>query len=252
MTDTLTVPASTTPETDPFVQPIVLLVDRNDPAPEADGICSAAIASVSAYASDLLTPCGDTTSWEAWLDGRFTKSVRRADVKAYSKVVSELHNEATEAVVGRARALAFRPAPYEQYPKTLARLQVSGTHLPQVPGTRRASDGTAPNPVIVLNADLEMTTGKAAAQASHALFAWFLTLDEDTQRAWSDKLTGTVLFLDAEDFTAFPAKAVPDSIIVDAGLTEIAPSSTTAYVMVPTGPIVRRGRTWRNFSATSP
>lgn len=237
MTDTTTsspAPADTV-ACDSYVQPIVLLVDKHDPAPEADGISAAAIASVSAYASDLLSSCGDTTSWKTWLDGRFTKSVRRADVKAYSKVVSELHGEATEAVVGRARALAFRPAPYEQYPKVLSRLQVSGTHLPQVSGTRRASDGTAPNPIIVLNADLEMTTGKAAAQASHALFAWFLTLDEGTQRAWADKLTGNVLFLDAEDFRDFAVKAVPGSIIVDAGLTEIAPSSMTAYVMVPTG-----------------
>ncbi|MHA7191103.1 aminoacyl-tRNA hydrolase [Arthrobacter sp. MDT2-16] len=237
MTDSITAPAFTAPETGSFVQPIVLLIDRTDPAPEADGILAAAIASVSAYASDLLTPCGDTTSWETWLDRRFTKSVRRADVKMYSKVVNELHNEATEAVVGRARALAFRPAPYEQYPKVLSRLQVSGTHLPRVGGTHRASDGKAPTPVIVLNADLQMTTGKAAAQASHALFAWFLTLNEDTQGAWSNKLTGTVLFLDTDDFRAFAAKAVPHSIIVDAGLTEIAPSSTTAYVMVPAAPM---------------
>ncbi|WP_104179467.1 aminoacyl-tRNA hydrolase [Arthrobacter sp. B0490] len=237
MTDTSVASASGTPDTDSFVQPIVLLVDRNDPAPEADGICAAAIASVSAYASDLFTACGDTTSWDAWLDGRFTKSVRRADVKTYSKVVAELHGEATEAVVGRARALAFRPAPYEQYPKVLSRLQVGGTHLPQVPGTRRASDGTAPTPVIVLDAALKMTTGKAAAQASHALFAWFLTLDEDTQRAWATRPTGTVMFFGPEDFRDFVAKAVPGSVIVDAGLTEIAPSSTTAYVMVPTGPL---------------
>jgi peptidyl-tRNA hydrolase len=231
--------SSSTPSSEDvaFVQPIVLLIDKTDPAPEADGILAAALASVSAYASDLLNSCGDTTSWEAWLDGRFTKSVRRADVKAYSKVVNELHGEATEAVVGRARALAFRPAPYEQYPQVLSRLQVSGTHLPQASGTHRASYEKAPTPVIVLNADLGMTTGKAAAQASHALFAWFLTLDEDTQRAWAGKLTGDVLFLDADDFRDFVVKAVPGSVIVDAGLTEIAPSSTTAYVMVPTGPL---------------
>lgn len=219
----------------PFVQPIVLLVDKHDPAPEADGICAAAIASVAAYASDLLTPCGDTSSWATWLDGRFTKSVRRADLKAYSKVVNELHIEAAEAVVGRARALAFRPASYEQYPKALARLQVSGTHLPRVPGTHRASDGTAPNPVIVLNEGVAMTTGKAAAQASHALFAWFLTLDRATKTLWLSKLTGTVMFLDSDDFEAFKAKAVPDSVIVDAGLTEVDPNTTTAFVMVPIG-----------------
>lgn len=238
MTDIFTTSSATPSSEDgSFVQPIVLLIDKTEPAPEADGILAAALASVSAYASDLLTSCGDTTSWDAWLDGRFTKSVRRADVKAYSKVVNELHGEATEAVVGRARALAFRPAPYDQYPKVLSRLQVSGTHLPQVPGTRRASDGTAPTPVIVLDKSLEMTTGKAAAQASHALFAWFLTLDEGTQRAWAGKLTGTILFLEADDFRDFAVKAVPGSVVVDAGLTEIAPSSKTAYVMVPVGPL---------------
>ncbi len=106
-----------------------------------------------------------------------------------------------------------------------------------MPGTHRASDGKAPVPVIVLNAALEMTTGKAAAQASHALFAWFLTLDPAEKLAWSIKHTGDVLILDAEDFKRYPAKAVPGSVIVDAGLTEIEANSTTAYVTVPTGPL---------------
>lgn len=205
------------------VQPIVLLVDKADPAPEADGIRAAAIASVMAYASDL--EAGDESAWERWLSGRFTKSVRRADAKTFPKVVSAV--EGAETVVGKARALALRPAPYSEYPKAVSRLQVGGTSLPRVGPT----GGPVEAPLIVLNQDLGMSTGKAAAQAAHALFAWFLALDSHDRREWSSDPRVLVAFNDGDMFNRAKQFAAPGSLIVDAGLTEIAPQTTTAFVL---------------------
>lgn len=205
------------------VQPLILLVDKADPASEIDGIRAAAIASVTAYAADLES--GETSAWERWLSGRFTKSVRRADAKMYTKVLSAV--DGTEAVIGKARALALAPAPYSDYPKVVSRLQVGGTSLPRVEG----AGGSVESPLIVLNEDLGMSTGKAAAQAAHALFAWFLNLDDEARAAWSSDPAALVVFRDGLMFSQGQKFAAPGSVIVDAGLTEIAPQSTTAYVL---------------------
>lgn len=208
-----------------WVQVMVLLVDRDRPAPESDGIAAVALASVLAYAADPSHP-----DWQRWLSGPVTKSVRRADAKTYAKT-AQAHPEAIEATQGRGRALALPPLPMDGLPKTLARLQVSGTQL-SAGAAEPAADGL---PMIVLNQDLGMSTGKAAAQAAHALFAWVLELELEPQRgaAWlragpqvgiswrgeAELLAGTVL-----------PGAGP--LIRDAGHTEIAPESATAYVAV--------------------
>ncbi|MDN5887909.1 MAG: hypothetical protein L0H61_12925, partial [Micrococcaceae bacterium] len=54
-----------------LVQVIVLLVDRESPAPEPDGLAAVALASVMARARDPSNP-----AWERWLSGPVGKSVR--------------------------------------------------------------------------------------------------------------------------------------------------------------------------------
>lgn len=218
---------NTTPS---LVQPIVLLVDKNDPAGHADSIVAAAIASVSAYRNALGSGT-DQDRWETWLSGRFTKSVRRADAKTFTKLASD--NElgaAGAAYIGAAKALAYAPTTYEDLPKKLARLQVSGTELPEkeaTPQTRQRSG----DPVIVLNSGLGMSTGKAAAQAAHALFAWHLNRSNpDQDIAGLHLLSAGVLLASAEDFHKLKAVAA-GPLIVDSGLTEIDPHTATAFVI---------------------
>ena len=202
------------------VQPIVLLVDKEDPAAHLDAVAAAAVASVSAYARRT-----EDTAWENWVFGRFTKSVRRAGPKVFEKMAASAPSGTV--VVGRAKAVAFEPVTYEEMPGKLRGLQVSGTHLPDdapVPGTPGA-------PVIVVNEDLEMSTGKAGAQAAHALLAWYLTLSGEERTAWYDGgHPASVRLAAGTEFTALAKDPGAGPLIVDAGMTEIAPNTATAFV----------------------
>ena len=159
--DVSEVPIEEFPEpTGELVQPIILLVDREDPCPEDEGIAVAALASVNALLANPRHPY-----WRPWAQGAFAKSVRRADAKMFAKVASEFPCHAM-AQIGTARAMGFAPMQADSLPKRLAKLQVSGTTLP-------AGGHMEPTMVrIALNDSLGMSTGKAAAQAAHALFAW--------------------------------------------------------------------------------
>ncbi|MET4143994.1 aminoacyl-tRNA hydrolase [Arthrobacter sp. UYCo732] len=218
-------------ETSSLVQPIVLLVDKNDPAGHRDSIVAAAIASTSAYAKTLEPGAERDRSWEQWLSGRFTKSVRRADLKAFTKLESdEAFQHESHVVVGKAKAMAYLPSAYEDMPKSLTRLQVSGTDLPDAPLTapsrRRSGD-----PIIVLNGALGMSTGKSAAQAGHALFAWQLNRGEMDGELTSIRLASTDLIIaSAEEFETLQTVAA-SQLIVDSGLTEIDPNTATAFVI---------------------
>ncbi|MFQ4148743.1 peptidyl-tRNA hydrolase [Arthrobacter sp. LAPM80] len=201
-----------------LVQPIILLVDREEPASEQHGIAAAALASVQAYLNDPENP-----DWRVWADGHFAKSVRRADAKTFAKVLTAFPDHAL-ATVGEGTAAGLPPMPAGELPKLIAKLQVSGTQLP--PG-----EPLPPQPLtIVLNASLEMSTGKSAAQAAHALFAWVLETKPATVEAWiaAGRPLG-VLGLPAKEFRKGARKSA-GPVIQDAGRTEIEPGSTTAYV----------------------
>jgi peptidyl-tRNA hydrolase len=125
--------------------------------------------------------------------------------------------------------VAFRPTTYPDLPKALAKLQVAGTDLPRRDSDRRS---LRPGPVVVLNADLGMTTGKSAAQAGHAIFAWFLTLKEEDRAAWrAHGLPFRIELQSGENFARLEAQALADTVIVDAGRTEVEPDTTTAFVI---------------------
>ena len=205
------------------VQPIVLLVDKEDPAAHLDAVAAAAAASVSAYARR-----SDDAAWENWVYGRFTKTVRRAGPKSFAKLAG--HAPSGTVAVGRARAIAFEPVSYEEMPRKIRALQVSGTQLPDGDAVP-ASPGA---PVIIINADLEMSTGKAGAQAAHALLAWYLTLSGEGRDAWCE--AGSRVSVRPEPGTEFAALAAAEGagpLIVDAGMTEIAPDTATAFVAAP-------------------
>lgn len=213
-----------------LVQPIMLLVDKNNPAGHADAVAAAAIASVGAYINALASGI-NADNWEAWLSERFAKSVRRADAKTFAKLAADpvLANSGS-ASVGSARAMAYAPTTYDQMPKQIARLQVSGTNLPEQPATPPPTQHSG-DPVIVLNGSLGMSTGKASAQAAHALFAWHLRWRDTDLEARSRQLLSTGLAIaTAREFDQLREGAA-GPLIVDAGLTEIAPGTATAFVV---------------------
>ncbi|HEX9089642.1 MAG TPA: peptidyl-tRNA hydrolase [Arthrobacter sp.] len=215
-----------------YVQPIMLLVDKTSPAAHIDAVHAAALASVLAFAGESLSCENPDPSWEAWLSGPFTKSVRRADAKTFEKLALKFAGEEHADIhIGKARAIAFRPTTYGSMSRHLSKLQVSGTDLPERATDHRVSAPEG-SPVLVINESLKMSSGKAGAQAGHALFAWYLSLETPARRAWyNDGCQFRVIFAEQEAFESF-AEAVPERLqIVDNGLTEIAPGTATAFVM---------------------
>ena len=201
------------------VQPILLRVDKEDPALHRDAVAAAALACVLAYAR---RETGD--AWDEWVQGRFTKTVRRASPKAFAKLSAGAPSG--KVVVGLAEAAAFEPQRYEDMPRALRSLQVSGT---QLPAGKPVPAGPG-KPLIVLNQDLDMSTGKAAAQAAHALLAWYLTLGTVQACAYAADPGAAVIEVPAERFRELAAAPEAGPLIVDAGLTEIDPGSATAFV----------------------
>ncbi|MEU5086213.1 aminoacyl-tRNA hydrolase [Streptomyces sp. NPDC021356] len=204
-----------------FVLPLVVRIERAAPPARTDALETAARA--------VLVLLGDERSggdgpWAGavrdWQDARIRKVVRRARGAEWRRA------EALDGITvtgGSAEVRVFPPVPLDGWPKDLAKLQVSGTDLDD---PRPPAPAGPDVPVLWLNPGLEMSAGKAMAQAGHgAQLAWWdLT---DTQRAaWRD--AGFPLSVR----TAAPGRwreltgsGLP--LVRDAGFTEIAPGSCT-------------------------
>lgn len=195
-----------------LVQPIAVARSGS----HEDLIAAVAAASLAAYLDH-----GDDPAWEQWLAGRFTKSVRRGTTAQLEAMAP-----AALSVIKRGEAVAygFAPMPYDEYPTPLRKMQVQGTERPRA--DHWADQG---NPSLLLNGDLGMSTGKAAAQAAHGLWIWWLAVDDSERQEWersgrpfSVYERSGWLFHRSLDFTGL--------IVKDAGLTEIAPGTPTVAV----------------------
>ncbi|MCW4465733.1 hypothetical protein OK351_09460 [Glutamicibacter sp. MNS18] len=202
-----------------LVQPIILRIDKEDPCGQDEGIAAAALASVAAFLQNPENP-----AWGPWAAGAFAKSVRRANPKMFAKVLEEFEEHAL-IEVGAAQAAGLVPLPANALPKRLAKLQVSGTELPE---SGQVFTGQVQ---VVLDGSLGMSTGKACAQAAHALFAWLIQAAPETVQDWIEEgATLGIRHMDRQGFERGIQDAV-GPVIRDAGRTEIEPGSATAYVV---------------------
>lgn len=200
-----------------LVQPIVLLSRGT----HADACRGAALASVTAWLAHHEHP-----SWEPWLSGWFTKTVRRAkNEHALARALDA--GPAVVERVGDAAAAALVPVTYYEMARSVRKLQVSGLDLPREAG---AGNGTG-GPTILVNASLGMSTGKTSAQVAHGLFAWLLTLDDASRVDWfyGGRRFG-LTEVGAAELTGAAGLAIHD-----AGLTEVVPGSATVKVAEPAG-----------------
>jgi hypothetical protein len=211
-----------------WVQPILLARAGT----HEDAIEAAARASVLAFRDDYDT---GNPAWAAWLADRFTKTVRRASTSHFTLAGDEATGHAES---GDAAAVAYPPVQYQSLPHLVRKSQVQGTDYERTgwttwtdaPGEHEPSDIF---PILVLNpvvADA-MSTGKTAAQAAHATFAFMVLLDPQARTTWlnNDAPFQIVQAPDAASFDLFATRA--RVAITDAGLTEIAPGTTTFLVL---------------------
>ncbi|MGW0843340.1 peptidyl-tRNA hydrolase [Streptomyces sp. NPDC002787] len=210
-----------------FVLPLVVRIEKTAPPARTDALETAARA-VLVMLSDARS-LGDGEWAEVmrdWQDARIRKVVRRARGAEWRRA------EALPGITvtcGSAEVRVFPPVPLDGWPKDLARLQVSGTDLddPEPPAGPDLSV-----PVIWMSPDLDMSAGKAMAQAGHgAQLAWW-ALSDEARTAWQDAgFPLAVRTADPADWSALTGSGLP--LVRDAGFTEIAPGSCTVVADHP-------------------
>jgi Peptidyl-tRNA hydrolase PTH2 len=212
------------PEPDGVVRamPIVLRLER-PPAPRTPVLEAAAAAALAVCLDPRASPGGEWhDAVSTWVGGRIRKIARRAR-GAHWAAVQELPGVTWDVDGAQARALL--PGPVDEVPKTVSRLQIGGTDLePDDP------DPPPPDvPVIWVNADLEMTVGKAAAQVGHASMLYAAAYGVTAVPSFAVRSAGGAEWgrlCDAVERGAAVA-------VRDAGFTEVAPGTITCIATSP-------------------
>ncbi|SEH02785.1 Peptidyl-tRNA hydrolase [Nonomuraea solani] len=205
-----------------YVLPLVVRIEKAAPPERTDAMEAAAMAVLG-----LLADPGDwAEELHAWQStGRIRKVVRRARGAEWRRAVA-LPGRTVEHRTAEVRV--HPPVPLDGWPRDLARLQVGGTEL-----TDTAEPPAAEPPVLWANPSLEMSAGKAMAQAGHAAqLAWWAS-DPGERAAWAERsLAVSVRTATARgEFDAMVAAGLP--VVRDAGFTEIEPGSCTFVADAP-------------------
>lgn len=187
-----------------------------------DAIAAVAVAALEGYR----TSSAEHEIWDRWMnEGDGGKTVRRANDKDFAKA-SLRPDVIARSEVGEAKVLAFVPVAYTGMDSFIRRLQVGNTDFERVEATVHANA-----PTIILNRDLGMSTGKSAAQAAHALLAWWDLASQGTRDEWlASGSKVNVSEVTKEDFRMLSSAVDPYAVIHDAGHTEIESGSATAFV----------------------
>jgi peptidyl-tRNA hydrolase len=206
---------------------LVVRVEKNARPAQTDALETAARAVLAILADDRSTGEGEwAEAMTAWQDDRIRKIVKRCRGVEWRRAES-LPGITMTGVTAEVRV--FPPTPVDAVPPELANLQVSGTDFED------PEDPAAPEPgvpVLWINPELEMSSGKAMAQCGHgAHLAWW-ALSTVGRKAWA-----------AADFalavrTASPAQwerllASGLPVVQDAGFTEVEPGSRTVIADHP-------------------
>ncbi|MER7953940.1 peptidyl-tRNA hydrolase [Streptomyces sp. NPDC096030] len=210
-----------------FVLPLVVRIERAEPPARTDALETAARAVLEILADERSSGDG---AWAQimtdWQDARIRKVVRRARGAEWRRAEAlpgiTVTGEAAEVRV-------FPPVPLDCWPKELAKLQVSGTDLedPAAPGAPRP--GAA---LLWLNPELDMSAGKAMAQAGHGAQLLWWEMPESDRKAWREAgFPLSVRTADPARWAELTTSGLP--VVRDAGFTEIAPGSCTVVSEFP-------------------
>ncbi|MGW2304853.1 peptidyl-tRNA hydrolase [Streptomyces sp. NPDC001809] len=210
-----------------FVLPLVVRIERDAPPSRTDALETAARAVLEILTDDRSLGEGEwAQAMTDWQDARIRKVVRRARGAEWRRAdaLPGITVTGTEAEVR-----VFPPVPLDGWPKELARLQVSGTDLddPAVPGP--VPEGAA---VLWFSPELDMSAGKAMAQAGHGAQLLWWAMTEADRKAWREAgFPLAVRTAPAGEWPALTTSGLP--VVRDAGFTEIAPGSCTVVSAFP-------------------
>ncbi|MGV9775122.1 aminoacyl-tRNA hydrolase [Streptosporangium sp. NPDC003464] len=207
------------------VLPLVVRIERAAPPERTDALEAAALAVLTLLDDPRAGGEGEwTQAVRSWEEIGIRKVVRRARGAEWRRV---LDLPGITVTSGTAEVRVHPPVPLDDWPKDLSRLQVSGTEL-----TDPAPPGPAGEVTLWINPELEMSAGKAMAQAGHAAqLAWWGS-DGPARQAWRERgLAASVRTADPAGWAALTASGLP--LVRDAGFTEIEPGSCTVVADAP-------------------
>ena len=223
----------------PWALPIVVRRSKTDIAAHQDVVAAVAEAVVTFLDDPRSQPEGpwhEAVSY--WRDGAIRKVVRRGDGKQFEDAAAldgiRLTREGREGF-GLVDVLVLPPGPVQPLPRELKKLQVGGTEFPVAEEAADGPEAAAGGPAeqaeaarlvtIELSPEVELTTGKAAAQCAHAAQLVYEQMPADRRDEWRD-----------EGFqvrVVTPARSVWDADdapvrVIDAGFTEVDGPTETA------------------------
>ncbi|MFI0091705.1 peptidyl-tRNA hydrolase [Streptomyces bobili] len=210
-----------------YVLPLVVRLEKADPPGRTDALETAARAVLVLLSDERALGDGEwARTVRDWQDARIRKVVRRARGGEWRRA-GELPGI---TVTGKAAEVrVFPPVPLDGWPKELAKLQVSGTELDDPQEPPAAHPGV---PVLWMSPEVEMSAGKAMAQAGHgAQLAWW-ELSDAERSSWREAgFPLAVRTAGPERWRELIASGLP--LVRDAGFTEIAPGSCTVVAEHP-------------------
>jgi peptidyl-tRNA hydrolase len=214
-----------------FVLPLVVRMEKVEPPARTDALETAARAVLVMLSDERSVGDGEwAQAVREWQDARIRKVVRRARGAEWRRAGAL----PGITVTGKAAEVrVFPPVPLDGWPKDLAKLQVSGTDLDDPQAPVEADLGV---PVLWMSPEVEMSAGKAMAQAGHgAQLAWWELSDEE-RTAWREAgFPLAVRTAEPRRWRELTVSGLP--LVRDAGFTEIAPGSCT---VVADHPALRR------------
>ena len=207
--------------------PLVVRIEKAEPPARTDALETAARAVLEILSDERSLGDGQwSQAMRDWQDARIRKVVRRARGAEWRKA-SALEGITVTGEAAEVRV--FPPVPLDGWPKELAKLQVSGTDLddPEPPAAPDLA-----GPVLWLSPDVDMSAGKAMAQAGHgAQLAWW-ELSEADRKAWREAgFPLSVRTAEPARWGKLTVSGLP--VVRDAGFTEIAPGSCTVVADHP-------------------
>lgn len=204
-----------------------------DARPTRSRILAASARAVAMFCLDArVAPGGQWhEEYTLWVDSQMRKVARRAR-GGHWKATETL--EGVEARDGDAVARVFVPSIMDSVDPLIQRLQVGGTDAPSDAGDA-AAEGTS-GVILLVDKQLEMTAGKAAAQAGHAIMLLLAVCERERVDAWiREGMPITVHGASPEEWAkaqaGVAARAPGYAGVRDAGYTEVAPGSLTVIAV---------------------